>query len=176
MKNTVWKYGLISGGVLAFFMILTFSIQGRGEEIDFSGGMLLGYVTMIISLSMVFVGVKSYRDNHLAGSISFDQSFKTGLLIALIASCIYVITWMLYSHFLAPDFMDQYYKYNLEQLQNSGADEEEISRQIALMEKYKEMYKNPFLKTGMTFLEIFPVGLIVALITAFILKKKTAAV
>ncbi len=174
MKNPIWKYGLLAGGIVVVLMYGSFLLQG--DDFDFSRGELYGYATMIISLSMIFFGVKSYRDNILEGGITFGKAFQVGLYIALIAAAIYVIAWMLYSSFAATDFMDQYYQYAMEQLQNSGATQEEIDKQVANMERYKEMYKNPFFKMGITFMEIFPVGLIVALITAFVLRRKVVEV
>lgn len=174
MKNPIWKYGLLAGGIVVVLMYGSFLLQG--DDFDFSRGEIFGYATMIISLSMIFFGVKSYRDNKLGGGITFGKAFQVGLYIALIAAAIYVIAWMLYSSFAATDFMDQYYQYAMEQLQNSGATQEEIDKQVANMERYKEMYKNPFFKMGITFMEIFPVGLIVALITAIVLRRKVVEV
>lgn len=172
MKNIIWKYGLLSGGLLLILMYGSFILQG--DEMDFSRGEIYGYATMIISLSMIFVGVKNYRDKNMGGVISFGKAFTTGLYIALIASAIYVIAWMFYSHFFAQDFMEQYYQYSVEQVQNSGLSAQEVDEKITEMERFKEMYKNPFVKMGFTFIEIFPIALIVALISAFILKKKPA--
>ena len=174
MKNIIWKYGLLSGGIVVVLMYGSFLIQG--DNFDFSKGELFGYATMIISLSMIFFGVRSYRDKKLEGAITFGKAFQVGLYIALIAAAIYVIAWMIYSQFAGSDFMDQYYQYSLEQLQNSGASPEEINEEIAKMDKFREMYKNPFVKMGMTFMEIFPVGLIVSLISALVLRKKAAVV
>ncbi len=127
---------------------------------------------MIIALSAIFVGVKSYRDKELAGSISFGNAFKVGLLMALVASAFYVAGWMVYVNTAGENFMDMYYEQNIEKVKNSGDSEAEIHAKIADMEKFRELYKNPLVKIGVTFLEIFPVGLLIALISAAVLKKK----
>jgi hypothetical protein len=40
------------------------------------------------------------------------------------------------------------------------------------MEQFQEMYKNPFVKIGVTYMEILPVGLLVSLISAGLLRKR----
>jgi len=94
------------------------------------------------------------------------------LLITLVASVIYVFGWMLYSNTMDPDFADRYFNQQAEQLRESGQSEESIQAQLADMENFKEMYKNPFMQLGFSFLEIFPVGLIITLICALLLKRK----
>jgi len=57
--------------------------------------MLVGYAAMLLAFSLVYVGVKSYRDRENGGVICFGKAFQVGLLISLVASTIYVITWMI---------------------------------------------------------------------------------
>ncbi|MGH2649433.1 MAG: DUF4199 domain-containing protein, partial [Ginsengibacter sp.] len=134
----------------------------------------LGYATMLIAFSMIFVGVKNYRDKYAGGVISFGKAFKVGLFITLIASTIYVIVWMIEEHFFFPDFMDKYVTHELNRLQSSGISAAELAGKTKDLEQAKEMYKNPILKILMTYAEILPVGLIVTLISSLILKRKTA--
>ena len=170
MKSLVIRNGLIAGGILVLMMLVSMLLMSN-QQMDFKTGEVVGYVTMLLSLSMIFFGVRSYREQE-GGTISFGTAFKMGLLIALIASALYVIGWMILSNFLAPDFGDQYYEYFIEQLRESGKPQAEIDATIASYEQSKEMYKNPFFKMGITFLEIFPVGLLVAVVSALLLKRK----
>jgi NarL family two-component system response regulator LiaR len=50
--------------------------------------------------------------------------------------------------------------------------EPEIKEQILSATNLKEMYKNPIFVILITYVEILPVGLVIALISALILKKK----
>ncbi len=134
--------------------------------------MLAGYAAMILSFSLVFVGVKNFRDKQNDGIISFGKAFKIGFLIALIASTMYVIAWMIDYYFFIPDFMDKFCSQAIASSKASGASQAEINAQTAEMDTYKEMYKNPFGVILLTYMEILPVGLVVSLISALILKKK----
>src|SRR5690242_15701128 len=92
MKKIITTYGLIAGVLLGIFMWISMPLLRNGA-VDFSNGMWMGYAGMVIALSLVFFGVKSYRDNYLNGAISFGQAFKVGILISLVASVMYCISW-----------------------------------------------------------------------------------
>ena len=168
MKKIILTYGLIAGLVIVAMFLVTFSVGGM----DFKYGELIGYTTMIIAFASIFVAVKTQRDTHLNGSINFKQAFTTGLKITLVASVIYVIAWMIMSNTIAKDFMTDYYNHAIVQLNESDLSDAQIEKKIAQLDTFQELYKNPFYKMGMTFLEIFPVGFVVSLIAAFILKRK----
>jgi hypothetical protein len=172
MKKNVLVFGIISGLVISIFMSISMISMSKNLAADHGvNSMLIGYLSMLIAFSLIFVAVKTYRDKQNGGVISFGKAFKMGLLIALIGSTIYVITWSLVYNLYLPDFMDKYADAMIKK-----AKPEELKKVTAEAQSYKEMYKNPFMFTFMTYMEILPVGLIVALITALILKRKKLAV
>jgi hypothetical protein len=127
---------------------------------------------MIIALSMIFFGIKSYRDNHQNGAITFGKGFKVGLLIALVSSAMYVVGWMAYVEIAAPNFGNEYYAHYIEKVKSSGKPQVEIDKKVIELEHMRDLYQNIFVQIGMTFLEIFPVGLLISLVSALILKRK----
>lgn len=172
MKKITLTYGLISGAVAAALMLCTATyFHNTG---DTSYGEYLGYAGILLSMIFVFLGVRAYREQVQAGSITFGKAFQVGILITVISCLCYVIAWLFVYHFMMPDFLDKYIAHALEQLQQSGATEAEISAQMAQMESYRKMYENPFVRFFMTFLEPFPVGLLVTLLTAAVLRRKAA--
>ena len=170
MKNTVLKYGLIGGIIVSLFMVI--SIPFMDENTDMGNAELLGYATMIVSLSTIYIGIRSYRNTVLNGTISFGNAFKIGLYIALIASTLYVVTWMILSEFFIPEFIETYWNSAVEKLNASGMSQAEIDQEMESMKSMMELYKNPFFKFLITYMEILPVGVLISLISAFILKKK----
>ncbi len=170
MRKNVIVFGLIAGAIVSTMMII--GVAACYNSMNFDLGMWLGYSSMIIAFSFVFVGIKNYRDKHNQGIISFKKAFTIGLWITMIASSIYVIVWMIDYYCFIPDFMDKYGAYMIEHSKASGADQVELDKQMAEMLKYKEMYKNPVFVILFTYMEILPVGLIITLISALILKKK----
>jgi hypothetical protein len=170
MKKIILTYGCIAGFIVAAMLSLSFTNFME----DFKYAELLGYSTMIIAFSTIFIAIKTYRDNHLDGSINFLEGLKIGLAVTMIASIIYVIAWMVISHFVGEEFMAEYFQQSIEKLKASDLSASEISEQVEKMENFRELYKNPLVKMGITFLEIFPVGLLISLISAFLLKRKSA--
>jgi NADH:ubiquinone oxidoreductase subunit 6 (subunit J) len=129
---------------------------------------------MLIAFSLVYVGIRNYRDKYNGGVISFGKAFKIGIMIVLIASTIYVVAWLIDYFFFIPDFMEKFSAQELDELKASGASQIEIDKETIKMENMVKMYKNPFFNALMTYVEILPVGLVVTLISSLILKRKTA--
>jgi hypothetical protein len=139
---------------------------------DFKGSEIIGFTGMFIAFIFIFIGIKSFRDKQNNGVISFGTGFKIGLLISLIASTMYVLTWMIECHFFFPDFMEKYAAQAIEEAQRSGQSAMEIEATKQEMNKYIEWYKNPILLMALTYMEILPIGLVITLFSALILKKK----
>jgi hypothetical protein len=170
MKKNVIVFGIIAGLIVSTFMFVSMLMVSKNP--DFSHSMILGYASMLIAFSFVFIGIKNFRDKYNDGLLTFGKGFKIGLFISLIASTFYVITWVVEFNFFIPDFMDSYGAYMVKQVKESGASQLEIDKQIAELKHYKEMYKNPLFMVLLTYMEILPVGLLVTLISALILKRK----
>jgi len=175
MKKNIIIYGLIAGVVVSTLMLFSVnSMSHREGNFDYDKGLLIGYASMLIAFSLVFVGIRNYRNKYNNGVISFGKAFKIGIMIVLIASTIYVVAWLIDYFFFMPDFMEKYSANMIDKLKASGASQVEIDKQTKEMASFARMYKNPFFNAMMTYVEILPVGLIVTLISSLILKRKTA--
>ena len=175
MKKTVLTFGLISGVISSLLMAGNMSII---DKIGFDKGTYFGYTALVLSFILVFYGIRSYRDNVGGGHVSFGKAFQVGILITLISCVFYVATWeVVYdTHKTAmTDFMDKYTAHVIEKEKAAGASEAVLQRKMAEMAKAKEMYRNPVIRAGWTFLEPFPVGLVITLVSALILRKKPRA-
>jgi hypothetical protein len=171
MRKVILTYGLIAGAIVSAFMFITMPLWESGV-INFDNGEAIGYTTMVISLSMIFFGIKSCRDNYFQGRITFGQGVKIGLLITLIAAVMYALTWEICVNTIATDFAQNMSDHYVQELKNSGKDRAEIDAGIAQMDKLKEWYKNPILRFAMTLFEIVPVGVVITLVSAFLLRRR----
>jgi hypothetical protein len=168
MKKTVWTFGLISGAILSVMMLVTLPFQDAiGDK-----GEVIGYTTMILSFLLTYFGVRSYRDTVGGGTVGFGRAFAVGALIVGVASVCYVATWELIYYKLSPGFVAKYEAQMIAKAKASGGDQAAIDKKVADAHKFAEMYKNPAINVAFTFLEPLPVGLIIALISAAILRKK----
>jgi hypothetical protein len=172
MKKMVIVYGLISGFISIAWFIGSTAIMGK-DHVDFETGLIYGYAAMLLAFSLIFVAIKSFRDKHNQGTISFRKAFQIGLFITLIASTVYVVIWLVDYFYFNPDFMDRYAAHELAKMKTDGATQAAINEQVIYFDKAKVMYKNPFFNALMTYAEILPVGLLVSLIASLILKRKT---
>lgn len=169
MKKNVIVFGLISGTIVSTIMAFSMAYYNSHNT---DGSLLVGYASMIVAFSFVFIGIKNQRDKYNDGVISFGSAFKTGLYISLIASTMYMAAWYIEYHYFMPDFMDKYSEAMVNKAKESGASEAVISKKMAEAAQWKEMYKNPLLFILMTYAEILPVGLVITIISALILKRK----
>jgi hypothetical protein len=169
MKKTVLIFGLISGAISSLMMTATVPFAHR---IGFNKALVLGYTTIVLSFLLVFFGMRSYRDNVGNGQITFTRAFAVGISIALISCLFYVVTWeIIYFNFMH-DFMDKYGADMVERFRASGASAAAVQAKIEEMKKLKESYENPLFNAAMTFIEPFPVGLAITLISAAVLRRK----
>ncbi len=171
MKRVVLIYGVISGAIIFAMFMITWPLYKNGL-LSMDHGEILGYTTMVIALSLIFFGVKSFRDNHLHGAIPFGRAFVLGLSIAGVASLFYAISWEIIFNLFMPDFMDQYANMCIAKAKAGNATEAELQKVMSQIDQMRGLYKNPFLRFGVTMAEILPVGILVALISAAILRKK----
>ena len=170
MKKNILIYGLIGGVIVSTLMLI--SVNGLSHRVDYNTSLFIGYASMIIGLSLVFVGIRNYRDKYNGGVISFGTAFKIGILIVLIASTMYAIAWVIDSSFFMTNYMEKYAADTLDRLKASGASKAEIDKQAKDMANIISMSKNPLFNLMTAYLEIIPVGLIVTLISSLILKRK----
>lgn len=173
MKKIVLVYGLIAGAILGAMIFITTPLFDNGT-LNFDNGAYVGYSTMVVSLSLVFFGVKSYRDNHRNGVITFGQAFKVGILITLIASLLYALSWEVAYHTVSKGFTEKMTEFYAEEIRKEVRDETEQKEKLEQLRTEMEYYDNSFLfRFSFTFLvEVFPVGLVITLITALLLRKK----
>ena len=135
-------------------------------------GLIVGYTGIVVSLLLVPFGIRSYRENVGGGHITFGRAFAVGILITLISCICYVVAWEIVYYNFLPDFMEKYTAYMVEKARAAGANQQTIEATVQEMKNMKAMLDNPLINAAMTFIEPFPVGLIITLVSAAILRKK----
>jgi hypothetical protein len=166
MTKVVIIFSAVLGTILGANAIYMMNLMVNNP--NFEGNDVLGYAAMVVVFSLIYVGVRNYRNKYLGGVISFGKAFKTGALIALVASTIYVLIGLSYYYLFVPDFLDHYINYVLRH-----TPEQKLAAKTIEMENYRELYKNPLFVILITYTEVLPVGLVVALVSAVILKKRS---
>ena len=169
------KYVLIYGGIAGAIVVSIISATIAMDLPSHATSMWVGYLIMLAALSLIFVGTKRYRDIECGGVIKFGQAFGLGLGMAAVAALIYMIGWEIYLAASGPGVTDEYMgKYTagiLKDMRAEGATQAAIDAKAAEMRDLTESYRNPLFRMPLTFVEIFPVGLLVALVSAALLRN-----
>lgn len=171
MKKTVLTFGVISGLIATVMMLATIPFM---HKISNDKGLILGYTTIVLAGLLVFFGIRSYRDNVSDAKLTFARAFAVGILISLLSNCFYVATWeVIYFKFM-PDFAEKYATQMVEHAKSTGASQQKIDETARQARDFVRNYHNPLYNISMTFLEPFPVFLVITLLSAAILRKKSA--
>jgi hypothetical protein len=169
MLKRILTYGTMAGvAVGAMLYATTASPWGMPHG---GLGMLIGYTTMLIALSLVFVGTKRQRDDAGGGVIGFWPAFGLGLAISAVAGIFYVLAWELAQATTASGFIQSYTAALIAEKKAAGASAAELARYTAEMKAFEAEYANPLFRLPMTFAEIFPVGVLVSLVSAGLLRN-----
>jgi hypothetical protein len=166
MKRTVLTYGLISGVIGAVLMLAHVPFMDGSNR-----SLLVGYAGIVLSALVIFFGVRSYREDVGHGKISFGRAFAVGILIALVSAACYVAAWEVV-YYSSPGIADHIFDKQVADLKAAGAPQEQIDQTAREVASFKKLYANPFVNVAFTFIEPFPVGLLVALISAVVLRRK----
>nr|WP_070958660.1 DUF4199 domain-containing protein [Hyphomonas sp. Mor2] len=165
MFRIMLVYGAIAGVITIALMILGMVLaEGTGSQLQ-------GYLTMLVVLSLIFVGIKRYRDKELGGVIKFLPAFGLGVGIAAVAGVFYVLSWEASLHLTDFAWMETYKQSAIAGYEAKGLAEDELAEKVEALETMMASYRNPVFRLPITFLEIFPVGLLVALISAALLRN-----
>jgi hypothetical protein len=169
MFKKILSFGVVAGllvGVPLSFVTISMSGQTMMRY-----GMVIGYLIMLVGLSTVFVAIKRHRDADLGGVIKFWPAFGLGLGISFFAGVLYVLSWEAACAIAHLDFAGSYAKAMIAQQQAKGVSVESLAKFTAEMEQFKIQYANPLYRWPMTFAEIFPVGVLVSLVSAALLRN-----
>jgi hypothetical protein len=169
MFSLILRYGIVAGLIVGIPMV--WKMLTATETEANLGGMLVGYLTMLVALTAVFLGVKQYRDKVKGGVIRFLPALGVGLGISLVASLLYMLSWELSIAFSKFDFVAWWQHQMIDGAKAHGASAEELARVTKEAQDFAVMYANPLWRMPMTFAEMFPVGVLVSLITAGVLRN-----
>ncbi len=169
MFRMIVRYGVIAGLIVGIPMFV-FTDFGRSTGLD-KYGYLIGYTTMLIALSTIFIAIKKHRDTALGGVIRFWPALGIGLGISFVAGIFYVLAWeavLDIGHF---DFANLYAQSMIDAAKAKGLTGDALAKAVADAEQFKASYANPLYRIPETFIEIFPVGVLVSLVSAALLRN-----
>lgn len=169
MLKQILKYGIVAGLIVGIPMvIITIAMKDHPPT---AWGMAIGYLTMLIAFSTVFLAIKRKRDVEQGGVIRFWPALGLGLGISVVASIIYVLFWEATLATTGMDFIGAYTETLIEEQKAKGASAETIAALATEMKTFAANYANPLFRMPLTFTEIFPIGVLVSLVSAGLLRN-----
>lgn len=170
MQRLILAYGLIAGVVVSIQLFLIATLL-RDNPPTGPLGMAIGYLTMLIALSAVFAAIKRRRDHDLGGAIRFWPALGLGVAISAVAGVLYVLTWEAVLALNGAGYVETMMAAEVERQRAAGASATELAALEAEMAGFMPYYANPLIRMPITFSEIFPVGLLVSLVSAALLRN-----
>ena len=171
-KSRFWPMAITYGGMAGFIvitaMLIGFSVSGFHSG---AGSMAVGFLFMFIALSLIFFGIRKFRDREQGGVITFSKAILLGLAMSLCAAIMYIGVWEIYLAVTKSDFIIQYTDHLIELKREAGMAGAELDAYISDMKDMVENYANPLYRIPVTFTEIFPMGLIVTIVSALALHN-----
>lgn len=163
MLRIILTYGTLAGFVVIVVNTINMEL-GHGQ-------VWLGFLVMFIAFSAIFFAIRQYRDQALGGVITFGNALLLGLGISAVAAIIYVTGWEIYLAATDYSFIETYANAMIEARRAAGESDADIARAVADSEEFRRQYANPLVRVPMTSLEILPVGILVSLVSAFVLRN-----
>ena len=168
MKKTVIRYGIYASLLMVLLSAIDFFVLAKMAS--FAVQEVAGYLTMLLSMIFVFIGIRHYRDHVNGGILSFWQGVKIGLLIVLLPSLCFGLFDILYTEVIHPGWMNEYYAKYLERIKTSTPPDQ-LDAMIKKVTAEKEMFSNPLLQFLLMSLTVFIIGFIVTIISAITLRR-----
>lgn len=167
MLSLIIRFGLISGVIVVTPMFILWS-RVKADDPHPPGGMLITYLTMLVALTVVFFGVKQYRDRIRGGVVKFLPALGVGLAISCVASAMYAASWEIVTAMNHFDFVAWWSNQIIEQGKAAGKSAADTAAEV---KAFADMYGNPWMRVPLVFMEMFPVGVLVSLISAGVLRN-----
>ena len=172
MKSTVFRYGLYSTlTIVILSWVVFFLLKNLGQGLQEGAG----YLTMLLSMIFIFLGIRHYRDKENGGYLSFGQGLKIGILIVLIPAVAFGLFDILYTEVLNPTWKEDYYSRYIEGLRKSVS-ADKLDAAIKKAEREKEMFSNPIFQFILMGGTVFIIGFIVTIISSLTLRRSKTAV
>lgn len=168
MRSTVLRYGFYGVIVLIISGIIQVIIY---PKCNFEIQEVFGYLTILVSMIFVFLGIRHYRDHVNNGLLSFGQGLKIGILIVLIPAIFFGLFDLLYSKVLNPSWQSEYLAHYTEKLRKATPPDK-LQAALDKLNSQMEMFNNPVMEFLLMFVTVFIIGFIVTVISSLTLMRK----
>lgn len=168
MKKVIFRYGMyatlviVGLGMFGFFVI--------NKMMGYTLQEIYGYLTMLLSMIFVFLGIRHYRDAVNNGTLSFGQGLKIGVLIVLIPSVFFGLFDMLYTQVLNPAWANEYYTQYINKIK-AATPPDKLDAALKKVADERAFFSNPIMLFLVMAFTVFIIGFIVTIISSLALRR-----
>jgi len=173
MKPVIFRYGLFAG--LAILILSGFHFFVLMPKISWETAEVAGYLSMILSMIFVYMGIRYYRDHVNNGFLGFTEGLKLGALIVLIPTVLFAVFDLLYTEVLNPSWGDEYFEYYVTKIRTSTPPDQ-VDEKLQALQKNKEIFSNPLIHFSLMAVTVFAIGMIVTIISTLALRRNKTMV
>lgn len=127
-----------------------------------------GYVFYIIQAAVLFILIKSYRENFKHGVITYGQAVTSGVVISLYTAIIYAMFVYILYPFIDTDLVNKQLAFIEETFVKAGVPQTFIDSGLEMQKKFLQ----PEIYAPTRLLSNFLGGTILSLIVAIFIKKE----
>ncbi len=161
MKKFVLRYGLLAGCLLVGLGLFNWFFIA--QMFGYNASEICGYLSIILALLCIPLGIKYFRDKLNDGMVSFGEGFKIGMGITFVTSIIMFFYSMLFWVLAGDDFM---------KWREKVLTESELKQAQLQMAEMPDFVLNPWFQGLVMLLTVFLIGMIINLVSSLVLKTQ----
>lgn len=168
MRKTIWITGLAVGlAISANFFISESLFDGDWDKME-----IFGFLSMFIAFGLgLYLGVSKIDKENYSSHINFSQAFVASFYITLVVTAVYTLMWEIDFRSSDGAFVDAYLEHSRSEMVERGVDAEQMEAALQQQADVMKAYKNEtIVRVGLTMAEIFPIGLLMALLNGFLIS------
>lgn len=163
MINAILKWGLICGGVMTVFLYAPYFMFFQNGPVDYAMAEVAGYIGMVAALLVIVLAINTHF-KEAAPDTSIWQRLKLGLGVTFIAGAIFGLTNNIYTFWVNPEFMEDYYAYYISQFPTQEGPE--FEKAVAEAEAQKEMFASPIMQFLVMGATVWMIGIVVSILAS----------
>ncbi len=176
MLKAALVWGVIAAAIMIAAIIVPFWFQDLEAMLAdpeimkaaMSRNERIGYLTMFVAMGLVAVALWRHRAAQ-DGCLSFLDGLKLGTLTSLVAALLFGLATVVLYLALGPEQSDAFMRVYMEHA--AGSDPAAQAQALATYESQRGLWLNPWFQGFVMFATVLPIGVLVSLVAALVLRK-----
>ena len=169
MFGKVFNYGGMGGLIAGILMFALAAISHHHPSPQHAAP--VGYAVMVLAALPIFSAIRRYRAENSRGDIGIVPALAIGLAVAAISAVVYALCWELILAWGGIDYAADHAAQVLQQAREQGLGGSALEELNADLQQWRSAYASTPYRLSFSFMESFPTGAVVALVSALLLRN-----